>query len=125
MAGKDKTMLDSAQHKEYLPRGDVFACLRFCIFLLTSLIHHQWSLCQLGFFWHRYTGRIPSMDGWLAEEGSWVLSLEPGLSSPLYGLPCLPTADQTVVWNVLFNFPPMNPPALPCHCNWSYPLSAF
>lgn len=50
MVGKDKTVLDSAQHKEYLPRGDALACLRSCIFLFISLINHQWPLCQLGFF---------------------------------------------------------------------------
>lgn len=50
MVGKDKTMLDLAQHKEYLPRGDAFACLHSCIFLFISLINHQWPLCQLGCF---------------------------------------------------------------------------
>lgn len=84
MVDEDKNMLDSAQHEEYLPQGDAFACLCSRIFSFISLINHQWPLCQLGFFWHTYPGIIIGMNGWLAEEGIWVLSLEPGLSFPLY-----------------------------------------
>jgi len=50
MVGKDKNMLGSAQHEEYLPQGDAFARLCSCLFLFISLINHQWPLCQLGFF---------------------------------------------------------------------------
>jgi len=38
MVGKDKNMLGSAQHEEYLPQGDAFARLCSCLsyFLTTN-----------------------------------------------------------------------------------------